>query len=1566
MTGFDRPTLATLAGVATLALAALASPAAAQEVVRPAVPRLDLRPAPLPEELARTPGDTLLGFSALTFDPWTASVRRMRPYEVPGSDRIVAVEAVDWERWLEARRTVETSRLRARTWIASMRPDEGAEDEGLIPELENPLQVPEPLAKVFGEGSDFDIQGKLHLGAVGSRSKQDPDLRSELLRRTVGGFDLDLDQILDLKVTGTVGTKLDVAVDFNSSRELDSKQLITAAYTGTEDEILKKVEVGDIRVSLPPSRFIGSSVGRGSFGAQAIAQLGPVDVRVLGSRKEGQSTDRSLSITPGGEGVLQEVSLDIKDTQFQDDRFFLLFHPDSVAGARLAYPNPGTQLENPASTPAEGTLDVWLDDGNFTNNRETAAKPGEARVNPADPAIRPEDTYQGFFDLLVEGEDYVVTDGIIVQLKRQIGDDEVLAVSYETEGGTRIGSPQGAEELELKLIKPINPDTVDFTWDYTLRNVYSLREPDIRLSSLALSIYRGNQDLQQTFEIVDGTSRKYTELLGVTDASGRFNVPRLLRDPFGGPDYLVFPDIRPFFQPTTAAGEPIELEVPNRRLYFNSDPRRTSLDDQVYFLDVSYLSEGGLTGEVELGASNILEGSETITMGGETLERGVDYQIFYEFGRLVFNDPAALAERHPDAAVRINFEVAPLFNLAPTSMWGATGTWNLSENAIINSSMVMQDKESLANRPILGAEPTRTVIGEIDGTWRGEAPMLTRWLDALPLLEADEASRFSLRGEVAFSQPDPNTEGRVFLNDFENIEVAKRVGLFFRGWSHSSIPEGTAFGLSDVADLRWYTFGRPLSTVTPGVRGVDRGENIFAVRIEPTGDTPAERSGSWRSIQTILSTTGEDLTRQEFVEFFVRGDRGTVLLDLGTIDEDQVRLDETGAPVGFGELDTEETDADTRDNNLDVGEDTGLDGVEGLDPLNVPGDVGNDDFDESFENSFPRNPNGTENNTVLDTEDINLNDLLDRQENVLRWVIDLSDTRYDVPGSRTTTGYRKIRLPLVAPDERVGTADLRNVRVLRMTFTGVERATDLEFAQLEIVGSTFLKRGIVDAAGTPIAGVNTDSLRISSVNDIENPDYRSPPGVFAQQDRADEIAGLGGVVREQSLDLAFSDLPSGARGAIYRPLFDRESYIDYDRMRLWVQGRDVESDAPPRFFVAFGIDTLNVYEYAAPLVDGEWEEHLIDFEVFTRLKNDLLDELGSADTGSAVSEDGRYRVRIGSPTTPPPTLTEVGQLTIGVENPGATPATGSLWIDEWRLTDPVREGGVASYVDARASLADFADVSVIWESRGARYRNLNATRNNFDSGRFDVSTTFRLGQLLPESWGVAMPLSWDHYGQSDAPLFRVGSDIELEEGDPLRERMTRSSDRDVVTLRAYRTRESSNPLLAATVDRLEARLTYRGEAFDSFDLDTDRGRLDAWLGYRHGFRARTLPLPLGWIAKLPWPAAIKRSSAMQRLASADLNVVPSNLTLNTQMVLSEREAEKRLADQGTEFTADSTRTLQGTANVAFQPLQSMSLSVGADQTRDLNFPETVVERGPLGVDALRTQTLDFDWAPPVA
>jgi hypothetical protein len=90
------------------------------------------------------------------------------------------------------------------------------------------------------------------------------------------------------------------------------------------------------------------------------------------------------------------------------------------------------------------------------------------------------------------------------------------------------------------------------------------------------------------------------------------------------------------------------------------------------------------------------------------------------------------------------------------------------------------------------------------------------------------------------------------------------------------------------------------------------------------------------------------------------------------------------------------------------------------------------------------------------------------------------------------------------------------------------------------------------------------------------------------------------------------------------------------------------------------------------------------------------------------------------------------------------------------------------------------------ENRDGRYRNLNATRNNFDSGDFDLSTAFDLEKMLPESWGIALPLTYDHFGRSDVPLYAVGSDI-LVTSSSQEDSLERSNTRDIVSLRAFRT-----------------------------------------------------------------------------------------------------------------------------------------------------------------------------------
>ena len=205
-----------------------------------ATPALTFRPSPLTTELATLPAET-----SVWFDPRLGVVTESnRPYQEITGERLPVVDGEDLRQFLNDDRARRRSRLWTAT-IAERLSGREREAEGLIPELENPQG---PGAARAGIRRGVGLRRRRKAPSQRGRLTRDAEPRSAIGAAATGRGrpDLDLDEILDLRILGTWGTKLDVAVDFNSTRELESKQLITATYTGTEDEIVKKVEAGDI------------------------------------------------------------------------------------------------------------------------------------------------------------------------------------------------------------------------------------------------------------------------------------------------------------------------------------------------------------------------------------------------------------------------------------------------------------------------------------------------------------------------------------------------------------------------------------------------------------------------------------------------------------------------------------------------------------------------------------------------------------------------------------------------------------------------------------------------------------------------------------------------------------------------------------------------------------------------------------------------------------------------------------------------------------------------------------------------------------------------------------------------------------------------------------------------------------------------------------------------------------------------------------------------------------------------------------------------------------------------
>jgi hypothetical protein len=276
--------------------------------------------------------------------------------------------------------------------------------------------------------------------------------------------------------------------------------------------------------------------------------------------------------------------------------------------------------------------------------------------------------------------------------------------------------------------------------------------------------------------------------------------------------------------------------------------------------------------------------------------------------------------------------------------------------------------------------------------------------------------------------------------DVEDEPETACVGLFREIWKPASPP--TDYDWPDTRMLWWYTRDREVheEDILPGALPGPGESFIPVLEMDVRGfryAEPEEVKG-WAGIQCLLSETGEDLSKYEFVEIWLRqkqGEGGRIHIDVGDVSEDFYR------PWRADSLHTEDRDGD---GELSVTENTGLDGV----PTGLPGDDPYDNY--SYNETDPDSVryahiNGTENDprTVLDTEDMDKDGGLDTEEVHFRFSLDVSDTTYRV---HSCGEWAIHRIPLSEAEVRGGCPQWSSVKYVRVFFTEVERSDRFQLA----------------------------------------------------------------------------------------------------------------------------------------------------------------------------------------------------------------------------------------------------------------------------------------------------------------------------------------------------------------------------------------------------------------------------------------------------------------------------------------------------------------------------------------
>lgn len=182
---------------------------------------------------------------------------------------------------------------------------------------------------IFG-GNTIDVKpsGSVEVDLGIRFTKQDNPSFSPRNRKTTA---FDFNQRISMGLQGKVGTRLNVNINYDTQSTFAFQNLIKLDYAPTEDDILQKIEVGN--VSFP----ISNSLIRGAqslFGVKAQFQFGKTTLTGVFSEQKSQSK----SITTQGGGTIQEFDFFALDYDSDKHYFLSQYFRNNYDNALRNYP----------------------------------------------------------------------------------------------------------------------------------------------------------------------------------------------------------------------------------------------------------------------------------------------------------------------------------------------------------------------------------------------------------------------------------------------------------------------------------------------------------------------------------------------------------------------------------------------------------------------------------------------------------------------------------------------------------------------------------------------------------------------------------------------------------------------------------------------------------------------------------------------------------------------------------------------------------------------------------------------------------------------------------------------------------------------------------------------------------------------------------------------------------------------------------------------------------------------------------------------------------------------------
>lgn len=677
---------------------------------------------------------------------------------------------------------------------------------GVLPDI---LTIPPVVDKLFGGGLiDIKPSGSAEATFGGNYNVvRNPQIPVRQQRTGTPDFKIKM----QISVAGQIGDKLKINTNYDTDATFEFENQIKLNWVGQEDDILKKIELGNVSLPLNGSLI---QAGQSLFGIKTQMQFGRMLVTTIATQQRGQTTETEVS------GGAQVTKFDIQAHNYEANKHFFLgqFFKDQ-------YDNALSILPIVQSGAYINYIEVWVTNRNksFNDNRNLIPFVDLGESNPYNPKLfspgQPNQTHNEanilwnkilsdpqlkssatVIDQFKKGQyanldmkvgidyniltnarklteqEYTINRQLgYISLNQALNNDEILSVAYEYTYNGRVfkvgqlsrdnppgPNGTGGSDLVVKMLKSTITNTRWPLWDLMMKNIYSLNTYNIQAQDFTLNVvYADDKSADLNYLPVSNKEPKIFEKQLITV----LNLDKINKQQEAKPDgvYDLIEGITINMQNGRIIFPVREPFGPFLRKQFQNP---TGTDASFYAFDAVYDSTKWWAEQDVTHNKFFLRGSYR---GSTTNEISLN-AINVPQGSVKVTANGALLTENSDytvdynlgkvriinegiinsgAVIKVSSESNSLFTLQQKTLIGSRFDYTFSRNLLLGGTIMHMTERPLTPKVDIGQEPILNTIMGLDGTWNKETRLLTKLVDKLPFIETKEKSSISINAEVA-------------------------------------------------------------------------------------------------------------------------------------------------------------------------------------------------------------------------------------------------------------------------------------------------------------------------------------------------------------------------------------------------------------------------------------------------------------------------------------------------------------------------------------------------------------------------------------------------------------------------------------------------------------------------------------------------------------------------------------------------------------------------------------------------------------------------------------------------